>query len=476
MILHKLRLGPLRIDDWTIDARHTWCLLGGNASGKSLLAEVICDPSILASGEVLDPPRRPALVSFETIQASYEWELKHDDTDFLDRIDYGSTGLKLLLESGCTEEQARLAAARFGAETLLDRGCRQFSSGEMRRVHVLQAILRDPDLLILDEPFEGLDPNGRIALSNLARELVRSGISILLIANRMDDVSDWCTHLAIIHKGQIAMVGDRQEVQSSPTALHLIKAGSHSREDLPPPPASSDSGVSDPIVTMTACQVRYESAIQFRDFDWELRPGQHTLITGPNGSGKTTLLNLIIGDHPQCYTNDLNVFGMKRGSGESIWFIKRHIGFVSPDLHRDHRTVGNVLSIVLSGFFDSIGLYRQPNSEQLNIATQWLRVFGLSEFATNPFSSLSYGQQRLVLIARALVKQPQLLILDEPTQGLDDINRHLVLAYMESLANLKRTTLLLVSHREDEHLKLFRHHLHFTKDPTNQSLYTIQKT
>ena len=183
------------------------------------------------------------------------------------------------------------------------------------------------------------------------------------------------------------------------------------------------------------------------------------MLTGPNGSGKSTLLDLITGDHPQCYGNTLDVLGFRRGTGESIWEVKKQIGIVSPGLHRNHRVPGSALHIALSGFFDSIGLYDEPSSQQIDHAKQWLALVGLEESVSVPFKQLSYGEQRLVLVARALVKQPALLILDEPTQGLDDINRHRFMYFLEHLSGQQRTTIIMASHRLDERLPLFQHHV-----------------
>ena len=182
-------------------------------------------------------------------------------------------------------------------------------------------------------------------------------------------------------------------------------------------------------------------------------------ILGPNGSGKSTLMQLITGDCTQCYSNDIEVLGYKRGSGESIWQLKQDMGIVSSEFHRQYRVKGELLNVVLSGFFDSIGLYQKAENYQINIAKQWLKMVGLSTYQNTMFQDLSYGEQRLALIARALVKAPFLLILDEPTQGLDEINRHRVLNFLEVIAKQKHSTLILVSHRKDEHLSIFKNHI-----------------
>jgi len=224
-------------------------------------------------------------------------------------------------------------------------------------------------------------------------------------------------------------------------------------EDLPR--KSPDS----PLVQLSGGKVQYAESVIFEHINLTVNQGDHILLTGANGSGKSTLLNLITGDHSQCYGNDLHVLGFRRGSGESIWEVKKQIGIVTPDLHRNHRVAGTALHITLSGFFDTIGLYDDPTSIQTAHARQWLALVGLQEHSSTPYKQLSYGEQRLVLIARALVKQPALLILDEPTQGLDEVNRHRVMFFLEHLSSQQRTTIIMASHRLDERLPFFSHHL-----------------
>jgi molybdate transport system ATP-binding protein len=187
--------------------------------------------------------------------------------------------------------------------------------------------------------------------------------------------------------------------------------------------------------------------------------GAHTLITGPNGAGKSTLLAIISGDHSDCYANELHLFGIRRGSGESIWDLKKNMGIVSPDLHRNHYIPGNTIQIVISGFFDSIGLYRNYTQAQERQARTWLKRLGLEDREKTPFRQLSFGEQRLVLIARALIKMPKLLLLDEPTQGLDDMHRDNLLQFLERVATAQLSTILYVSHRQDEYRDFFKQHL-----------------
>ena len=460
MLIEKLRYRNLQIDRWEIAPGETWCLIGGNASGKSLFASILSGETCPESGSIANLPKKVSWASFEIQQSTYEAELENDDTDFLDRIDHGSTGLQILLQSGATESLAREFATKLRVSDILERGYKLLSSGEARKLLLLKEILSNPDLLILDEPFEGLDEVSRDELTALCQNLVDEGHVLLFLVNRIDDIPDCSTHLGILQRGQLIASGPKDEIMAQAEIRQILTLDASTIPDLPPPPAS-DAPVFESIARMRQCRVQYGDTVQFEKFDWELKPGEHTIITGPNGAGKSTLLQLLSGDHPQCYSNDLRIFDFQRGTGESIWEIKKHIGIISAALHRDYRAPGNALTTVVSGFYDSIGLYHHATEAQRKLALQWLEVMGLRDQANTYFRQLSWGQQRLVLIARGLIKQPTLLILDEPTQGLDDINRHLVLAFIERLAALERTTLLFVSHRQDERLDLFKKRIHF---------------
>jgi len=234
--------------------------------------------------------------------------------------------------------------------------------------------------------------------------------------------------------------------------------------DLSVPPADPISELppldpAQPLVRIKDATIQYGDTVIFKDLSWTIETNQHWQLTGPNGSGKTGLLSLITGDHPQCYVNDIFVFGFQRGQGESIWQIKQYIGYVSTALQWEYRVSTSLRHVVISGFFDSIGLYSKYTERQREIADQWLAVLGMGDRADQPFNQLSYGDQRLLLIARAMVKHPPLLILDEPCLGLDDMNRQRVLALIEIICAGSETSVLYVNHHPEDKISGIENYL-----------------
>jgi molybdate transport system ATP-binding protein len=204
------------------------------------------------------------------------------------------------------------------------------------------------------------------------------------------------------------------------------------------------------LVRLRNATVRYGDAVILRGINWTVRAGESWALLGPNGSGKTTLLSLILGDNPQVYTNDIVLFGRPRGSGESVWDIKRHIGWVSPELHLHFNTSATCFEVVASGFHDTVGLFQSPAARQRTAARRGLARFQLLAFAGRPLFSLSAGLQRMVLLARALVKRPRLLLLDEPCQGLDSAHRDSFVRTVDALIRTQAVTVIYVTHRPDE--------------------------
>jgi len=448
--------GYLQVDRFVTRPGETWCVYGGNHSGIDRFVELFRRQNQAAlSFRKLTIPIDLGVVSFKDQQELFEQEVRNDESDFLDRIDPGTLAGQFLTNL----EDNRALIDQFRLSGVLNSGYRQLSSGESRKLLILKAVTDGASHLLIENPYDGLDVASCVEFDRIMALLVGRGINVLLVLSSRSDIPDWCSHLAWFDKGKLVGCGGRAEIVRQIDG----RANGDDWNQILENRENTAGGDSVELVRLVNGQARYGDRVIFSNFDFRVERDQHTLVTGPNGAGKSTLLALVTGDHPDCYTNELYLFGSRRGSGESIWQIKKEMGIVSPALHREHYIPGNSLQIVVSGFFDSIGLYCKPTEQQRELARSWLRVIGLSGLEKTPFRNLGYGEQRLVLIARALIKTPKLLVLDEPTHGLDDANRANLLNFLELVVDRQISTIVYVSHRRDEFRDFFRQHISFDR-------------
>jgi len=452
----------LRDISLTLESGQQWAVVGANGSGKSALGRLLCGQLDILSG-IVRGALRGEFVAFETVDEILEFERYHDDSDFLDRLDHG-TPVKDFLLAGRPQDAhlLEMLAEKLAFSDLLERGIRFLSTGEMRKVVICRALLRKPQLLVLDEPFDGLDRGSCDVLRELLSVCVRQGIRLVLLLNRFSEIVPQVSHVAYLRDCALIAAGAKDELLGSTALQRLHAFHTTLPESLPEQePGRSMKTVpkGEPLIAMRQVTVGYGGKAVLRDLDWTVEAGQHWQISGPNGAGKSTLLSLVSGDHPQAYANDIRMFGRQRGTGESVWQIKECLGLLSTALQQSYRVGVTVEMAVISGFFDSIGVYRQASLKQRQIARQWLQMLHLEDRSGTPLHRLSYGEQRLVLLARAMVKQPPLLILDEPCQGLDEINREMVLKLVDHLVTVGGTQLLYVTHHAEDRLSCITHHL-----------------
>jgi molybdate transport system ATP-binding protein len=407
---------------------------GPNGSGKSTAARALAAQATNAR-----------LLSAESQQAFYEAQLAADESNFRGGVDTSRKVRELLGEQGRNHP----LFAAFRLEALWERGYRLLSTGEGRKVLLLQTVLSQPSLLILDDPFDGLD---RAACAELAQAVVHVAETLPVLVLGTFGPRELPLPLEALR--EVIVISERRVSFRGTVQEFLTRAPGASPLRTPPPvelgswyePLPADV----PLVQLRGGSVRYGEQVVFEQLDFTVMPGQHTLIEGPNGCGKSSLLELITGDHPQAYSNDLHLFGRRRGSGETVWDIKKNVGVVSGRLHRDYRVFGSVEDVLLSGLYDSIGVYQKPEPSERARAKAWLEWLELGLAPSASFRELSFGQQRLVLIARAAIKVPPLVVMDEPTSGLDADNRARALELVESLGTQRKSTLLMVTHRADE--------------------------
>ena len=441
-----------------------WAVMGPNGSGKSSLGKLLAGKVQPTRGTVDGLPVGIGYISFEEHLANIEQEIRNDDTDYLDRIDPGRSVLTCVMGGGGDAEKARSLGDSFGLTPLFDRGLRFLSTGEIRKALICKALMKDPALLILDDPFCGLDKGAVRSLGERIHGLSLAGITPVMILGRHADVAPWVTHVVALGDGRQRFAGERALWEET-EASHLIMSsttGALPEACFVPPATMASFSPGDPLVCFRGVSVAYNGRAVVDDITFTLRCGDHMMISGPNGSGKSTLLSMINGDNPKAYGNDISLFGKQRGTGESIWEIKKQIGYLSSELQIGYRAAATPFSTILSGLTDSIGTYCKYTVQEKEAAMEWLGVLGLMDRKESPLRSLSSGEQRMVLIARAMIKAPPLLILDEPCQGLDDANSRFVLDLAGKVGRSGRTTLIYVTHTESDRLPCITHHLTLT--------------
>jgi molybdate transport system ATP-binding protein len=457
----------LSIENLTLRSGESWAFVGSNGSGKSALARALSGELTLLNGSRESQFTRTTRLSFEQLQKLVSDEWQRNNTDMLSpgEEDTGRTTADIIQEEVKDPARSAALANRFGIAQLLDRRFKYLSTGETRKTLLCQALMSNPDLLILDEPFDGLDVASRKALAELLATLHHDGLTLVLVLNRFDEIPDFVQFAGVLADCTLLETGEKQALLEQALIAQLAHSEQLSGIDLPEPDAPSarlSLPENQPRIVLNNGSVSYNDKPIINDLSWTVNTGEHWQIIGPNGAGKSTLLSLVTGDHPQGYSNDLTLFGRRRGSGETIWDIKKHIGYVSSSLHLDYRVSTNVRNVILSGFFDSIGIYQAVSDKQHKLAQGWLEILGIdNRTADAPFHTLSWGQQRLALIVRALVKHPTLLILDEPLQGLDPLNRQLVRRFIDVLISEGKTQLLFVSHHAEDAPDCITHRLEF---------------
>jgi len=331
---------------------------------------------------------------------------------------------------------------KFDMAHRIDAPLLQLSSGEHKRFQIIKALLQKPDVLILDEPFVGLDIETRKKLKALIDELAANDTTFIIICDH-DDMPSAITHVAYLQDGHLEEFAPAKSFDFLPT----VSSNTIAKKSIPSNQLAPDFSAT---IEMKNVSVKYGDKQILQNIDWKINRGEKWLLKGHNGAGKSTLLSLITGDNPQAYANEIYLFDKRRGSGESIWDIKKNIGYVSPELQWYFDNTVNCFQAAASGLFDTIGLFKHINKEQEEQVNKWLDYFELTAYKSKLLSALSASQQRLALLARAMVKNPPLLILDEPCQGLDQIQKNNFIELVDALCEDDQRTLIYVSHYAEE--------------------------
>ncbi|PRY13179.1 molybdate transport system ATP-binding protein [Pontibacter ummariensis] len=450
-----------------------WALVGESGSGKSSLLQAIAGNSLVVNGSI----KHFYFQDFAKEQLSKNVPLTH--RDFLAHVQQRHNFRNLSSNNTEFYYQQRYHAADAGdAPTvtaylqavmpataleqhwtyekvvqtlklapLLNKELIKLSNGETKRLLIAAALLKNPLLLLLDAPLTGLDIQTREEFNGIIREITASGITVIM-ATTPTEIPEAITHVAELRQGKIIKAVPKNAYQ--PKTRESIASPSLDEKELQALLAVHTSPSFDTIVKMDEVSIRYGDKQVLDEVDWHIQQGERWALLGHNGAGKTTLLSLINGDNPQAFAQRLVLFDRKRGSGETIWDIKRNIGFVSPELQQYFPYNSTCLEVVESGFYDTLGLTRKSEPKKAAFALHWMRLFRIEALAQKQFKQASASAQRLCLLARALIKHPPLLILDEPCQGLDQAQQQELKQVLNTICRLSRITLIYVTHYQEE--------------------------
>ncbi len=445
---------------WTMREGEAWAVVGPTGSGKTTLAEVLFGRHALNGGSLrwplferlrvagrkIDYPSQVvAHVSFREDSRLFSYAGRY----YQQRFEFADSDTPLSLEqflrtgTHVSEPDFARTCERFGIAELLAQPFMTLSNGQTRRARLARAMLRDPELLILDDPFIGLDAAARADLAAMLHELVNDGKRLVLIC-REDAVPRWVTRVLRLERQPLPPAPSPKTGGGVPLAALAVSNGAPS--SLTPPPFLGEGvgGRGSSVIDLRDVTVSHSGHTILDRVSWSVRAGERWAVLGPNGSGKTTLLSLLCGDHPQAYSNDVRLFGQRRGTGETIWDVKRNVGLLSPEFHLYFTQPLTAERAAATGFFDTLA-DRATTEEQDARVRELFAAFGIAHLAAHAFKCLSTGEQRLVLLARALVKRPPLVILDEPFQGLDATATVRCRAWLETELGADQT-LLFVTH------------------------------
>ena len=325
----------------------------------------------------------------------------------------------------------------------LNRSLRTLSSGEQRKTLLSHLLQQSPDFIVLNNPYETLD---KAAVTELKEQLLElsKDMPIVFMCNRQNDLLPIITHAITFEKAKLKAVVPIEDYNFKKSVFVFDKAI--------PPAITTYTNIPEVLVELKNVNVTYDDRSILKDINWTIKKKEFWHLIGPNGSGKTTLLSMIYGNNTKGYGQDVYLFGQKKGSGESVWDIKQKIGYISPAMLELFKRSHTVEHMILSGFFDSIGLYQTPSTLQIQAAEQWMGVLNLSKEKNTSFLKVSPAMQRLILIARAMIKHPPLLILDEPLINVDDEGRALISALINKIAKESETSILFVAHRDEANI------------------------
>ena len=474
----KIHNGVTRMPEWRMaepvdfelgDNEHI-AIVGPNAGGKSLAVDILTrkHPLLMQDVQYDFSPKKSTLASdcikHITFRDTYGGD--NDRTYYLQQrwnqteIDESTPTVGELLDraySASGDDTAERQAFRnhlydiFNLHYLLDKYVILLSSGELRKFILCRALMSDPRVIIMDNPFIGLDKETRQQLRETLETISSErALQIVLVLAKDEDIPRFITHVVPVRNKVVLPKVKREAYLSQAAEQSCVSRLDESiKKEMLNLPYNDNDYNADVVVQMNDVSIKYGSRTILKNLNWTVHNGERWALSGQNGAGKSTLLSLVCADNPQSYACNITLFDYQRGKGESIWDIKKHIGYVSPEMHRAYNRDMPAIRIVASGLKDSVGLYVKPSEKDYDICHTWMRFFGIDHLAERTFLKLSSGEQRMVLLARAFVKDPELLILDEPLHGLDSQRGALVKDIIDAFCQRRNKTLIMVTHYEE---------------------------
>jgi molybdate transport system ATP-binding protein len=456
-----------------INKGESWALVGESGSGKSALLQTIAGNFNITGGEVRyhffedylqQHPGNPDHLTHHKlvaiVEGKHHFKNLSNTGDFYYQQRYNSMDSE---DSLTVEEYLHTIKpapqpnlywhfdkiiATLKLDLLSKKQLIKLSNGETKRLRIAAALIKNPALLLLDSPLTGLDVQTRQDFNAIINEITASGITVVMATSPFE-IPDAITHVAVLKSGVI--INSVTKADFSPKMVELQQGDHIDKEELKALLDDHNSSAKyRQIISMNKVHVKYGDNVILNDVDWQVNPGDRWALLGHNGAGKSTLLSLINGDNPQAYANDIVLFDKKRGTGESIWDIKKKIGFVSPELHQYFPTDNSCLQVIESGYYDTLGLFRPSNKERAAIALRWMKALEIDKYARTLLKNIPASAQRLCLLARALIKNPPLLIFDEPCQGMDTHQQQHFKNLVDTICGLSKVTLIYVTHYQHE--------------------------
>ncbi|WP_255496262.1 ATP-binding cassette domain-containing protein [Mucilaginibacter sp. FT3.2] len=456
-----------------INKGENWALIGQSGSGKSALLQTIAGRFNITGGninyhfedELLNKLPDDNGTSAKTklialVEPKHHFRNLSNTTDFYYQQRYNSSDSEDALTVDNYLQSIKSAPrpdtwwthdkvlTLLNLHQLRDKQLIKLSNGETKRLMLAAALLKNPVLLLLDNPLTGLDVKTRQEFNGIIKQITASGIN-LIIATSVHEIPDAITHVAVLKDGAVANECTRADF--NPEVFNETTTDNIDTAELSALLNGDKTAVTyNHIVQMDKVHIQYGNKVVLDGINWEIKTGDRWALLGPNGAGKSTLLSLINGDNPQAYANHIVLFDKKRGTGESIWDIKKKIGFVSPELHQYFPTDNSCLQVIESGYYDTLGLFRPSNAARAAIALRWMKTLEIDQYARTLLKNIPASAQRLCLLARALIKNPALLIFDEPCQGMDDHQQLHFKNLVDTLCSLSNVTLIYVTHYQHE--------------------------